>query len=179
MCRREKQFFRNSITISERRNPISKNENQIIEFHVYCRTWWKAFVSRKIDLKSVITKKKSIKNVKSKDSKFSKSWIELNQIREWSEIESNQRLIRNWFRSLSKSASLSEVLSNWTTMLEKENRYHQTNQNCRLRCWKKQTQTVSFETKLFWIQNTKNKKNKKSLQKNMPKKKKITIDEKK
>ena len=58
MCRREKQFSRNSIILSERRDSISRNENQIIEFHVYCRAWWKAFISRKIDSKSVIIKKK-------------------------------------------------------------------------------------------------------------------------
>ena len=106
----------------------------------------------------VIKIETTIKNVKSKNSNFSKSWFELNQVREWPETESSQRMTRNCFWSLSKLAKLSGVLSSWTAMLEKKNRYHQTDQNCRLRYWKKQTQTASFETRLFWIQKTKNKK---------------------
>ena len=57
MCRREKQFSRSSITFSERRDSISRSENQIIESHAYCRAWWKAFISKEVDSKSVIIKK--------------------------------------------------------------------------------------------------------------------------
>ena len=42
----------------------------------------------------------------------SKNDQKLNQVRKWSEIESSQKMIRNWFWSLSKSANLSEIFSN-------------------------------------------------------------------
>ena len=84
--------------------------------------------------------------------------------------ESSQRMIKNCFWSLSKSTKLPEVLSNWTAMSKEKNRYHQTNQNCRLRCRKKQTQTISFETRLFRIQ--KKKKKKKTIAKKHDKRKK-------
>ena len=110
MCRREKQFSRNSITISGRRDSISKSENQIIESHVYCRAWWKTFNSRMINSKSVITKKKlswimwsksrrRLKMLNQKTRNFRNHDQKLNQVRKWSETESNQKMIKNWIKS--------------------------------------------------------------------------------
>ena len=129
----------------------------------------------------VIKIETTIKNVKSKDSNFSKSWSELNQIRKWSKTESSQRMIKNWIKSENDQKlnliiiKTSETIKSSFELNDnaKEKKSISSNKSELSFALLKKTNTNNLiRNKTFLnTKNKKQKKNKKSLQKNMSKKK--------